>query len=142
MITQTVCTSFKSGLLKGEHDLSTDTIKLALYTSSASLSATTTAYSVTDEISGTGYVAGGATLSGVSISTSGEVAYVDWSDVVFSSADFSPLLARGALIYNDTHASDASICVLDFGVDKVTTGADFTIEFPANNSSDAVLRIP
>ena len=141
MITQTVCTSFKSGLLKGEHDLSSDTIKLALYTSSASLSESTTAYSVTDETSGTGYTAGGATLSGVSISTSGEIAYVDWTDAVFSSANFNTTV-RGALIYNDTHASDASICVLDFGVDKVTTGADFTIEFPANNSSDAVLRIP
>ena len=136
-ITQALCTSFKSELLGGLHDLDTDTIKIALYTSSASLDATTTEYSTTNEVSGTGYTAGGNTLSGATIATSGTTAYLDFSDTTWASATMT---ARGALIYNSTSGARA-IAVLDFGGDKTSTNGDFTIQFPTADASNAIIRI-
>jgi len=136
-ITQAMCNSFKTELLGGTHDLDTDTIKIALFTSSASLDASTTAYSSTNEVSGTGYTAGGNTLSGATISLSGSTAIVDFTDTTWSSATIT---ARGALIYNSSKA-DRAIAVLDFGSDKSSTNGDFTVVFPAADASNAIIRI-
>lgn len=136
-ITQAMCNSFKTELLGGTHDLDTDTIKIALFTSSATLGASTTAYSTTNEVSGTGYTAGGNTLSGATISLSGSTAIVDFSDTTWSSATIT---ARGALIYNSSK-SDKAIAVLDFGSDKSSTNGDFTVVFPAADASNAIIRI-
>jgi hypothetical protein len=136
-ITQAMCNSFKTELLGGTHDLDTDTIKIALFTSSATLDASTTAYSTTNEVSGTGYTAGGNTLSGATISLSGSTAIVDFSDTTWSSATIT---ARGALIYNSSKA-DRAIAVLDFGSDKSSTNGDFTVVFPAADASNAIIRI-
>lgn len=136
-ITQALCTSFKSELLNKEHDMDTDTFKIALYTSSATLDATTTAYSATNETSGTGYTAGGATLTGGAIATSGTTAYVDFTDPSWTSASFT---ARGALIYN-TSASNKAVCVLDFGGDFTVTTGTFTVVFPAADASNALIRL-
>jgi len=135
-ITQAMCTSFKSELLGGTHDMDTNTIKIALYTSSASLDASTTAYSSSNEVSGTGYSAGGATLSGASIGTSSTTAYVDYSDPSWTSASFT---ARGALIYNSSQ-SDKAVAVLDFGGDFTVSSGTFTVVFPAAGGS-AIIRI-
>lgn len=136
-ISQALCTSFKSELLGGIHDLDTDTIKIALYTSSATLDATTTAYSATNEVSGTGYTAQGETMTTPVISTSGTTAYIDFADVTWSSATIT---ARGALIYNSSKANRA-IAVLDFGGDKTSTNGDFTIQLPAAGATTAIIRI-
>jgi hypothetical protein len=136
-ITQAMCSSFKQQILLGEHDLDTDTIKLALYTSAATLSAATTAYSTSDEVVGTGYTAGGNTLTGATVSLSGTTAYVDFSDTTWTTATIT---ARGALIYNSSKSNKA-IAVLDFGADKTSTAGSFTVQFPANDSSSAVVRI-
>ena len=136
-ITQAMCSSFKQELLGGTHDLDTDVMKIALYTSSATLDATTTTYSTTNEVSGVGYTAGGETLSGATISLSGTTAFVDFSDVVWTSATIT---ARGALIYNSSKA-DRAVAVLDFGADKTSTAGDFTVIMPAATASDAVIRI-
>lgn len=138
-ITQALCTSFKEELLEGIHDFTTggDTFKIALYTSSASLDASTTTYSTTNEVSGTGYTAGGNTLSNVNPTTSGTTAFVDFADTTFSDATIT---AAGALIYNSTD-SDRAVAVLDFGGDKTSTNGDFTIQFPTANASDAIIRI-
>lgn len=136
-ITQALCTSFKSELLGGTHDLDTDVIKIAMFTSSAALDATTTAYSTTNEVTGTNYTAGGNTLSGAAIATSGTTAYLDFSDTTWSSATVT---ARGALIYNSSKANRA-IAVLDFGGDKTSTNGDFTIQFPTADASNAIIRI-
>ena len=137
-ITQAMCNSFKTELLGGTHDLDTDTIKIALYTSSATLGASTTAYSTTNEVTGsTGYSAGGNTLSGAAITLSGSTAIVDFSDTTWSSATIT---ARGALIYNSSK-SDKAIAVLDFGSDKSSTNGDFTIVFPTADASNAIIRI-
>ena len=136
-ITQAMPTSFKSELLNKEHDLNTDTFKIALYTSSASMDATTTAYSVTNEISGTGYSAGGKTLSGGAISTSGTTAFVDFTDPSWTTASFT---ANGALIYNST-ASNKAVAVLAFGGDFTVTTGTFTIVFPAAAAGTALIRI-
>ena len=138
-ITQAMCTSFKSEALQGVHDFTTDTFKIALYTSSATLSAATTAYSATNEVSGTGYTAGGETLtvSGGSVSTSGTTAYVDFSDVTWSTATIT---ARGALIYNSSQANKA-VAVLDFGSDKTSTAGDFVVTMPTADASNAIIRI-
>jgi len=136
-ITQALCTSFKSELLGGTHDLDTDAIKIALFTSSASLDATTTAYSTTNEASGTGYTAGGNTLTSAAISVDGTTAIVDFADTTWSSATIT---ARGALIYNSSKANRA-IAVLDFGGDKTSTNGDFTIQFPAAAAATAIIRI-
>jgi hypothetical protein len=140
-ITQAMCTSFKSELLTGEHNFTNstgDTFKIALYTSSASLDATTTAYSATNEVSGTGYTATGNTLSNVTPATSGTTAFTDFADTTWSSATIT---ANGALIYNDSHASDAAVAVLAFGGDKTSTNGDFTIQFPTADASNAIIRI-
>lgn len=138
-ITQALCTSFKEELLEGIHDFTTggDTFKLALYTSSASLDASTTTYSTTNEVSGTGYTAGGNTLSNVNPTTSGTTAFVDFDDTTFEDATIT---AAGALIYNSTD-SNRAVAVLDFGGDKTSTNGDFTIQFPTANASDAIIRI-
>ena len=136
-ITQAMCTSFKEDLLQKEQDMDTDTIKIALYTSSATLDATTTAYTTSNEVSGTGYTAGGVTLTGATIGTSGTTAYVDYDDPEWTTASFT---ARGALIYNDTTAGDNSIAVLDFGGDFTVSSGTFRIVFPAPGAS-AIIRI-
>ena len=136
-ITTAMCTSFKQELLEAEHDFTADTFKLALFTSSASLDATTTAYSTTNEVSGTGYSAGGATLTTVAPTTSGTTAFVDFNDVSFSN---STITARGALIYNSSKSNKA-VAVYDFGSDQTTSNATFTVTIPTANASDAVVRI-
>jgi len=139
-ITQAMCTSFKVELLTGTHDFTNstgDTFKLALYTSSASLDASTTAYTVTNESSGLGYTAGGGTLTNVTPTSSGTTAFTDFADLTFSSATIT---ARGCLIYNDTD-SDKAVAVLDFGGDKTSTNGDFTIQFPVADASNAIIRI-
>ena len=136
-ITQAMCNSFKTELLGGTHDLDTDVIKIALFTSSATLGASTTAYSTSNEVVGSGYTAGGNTLSGATISLSGSTAIVDFTDTTWSSATIT---ARGALIYNSSKA-DRAIAVLDFGSDKSSTNGDFTVVFPAADASNAIIRI-
>jgi hypothetical protein len=138
-ITQALCTSFKQQVMQGDHDLDNDTIKMALYTSSATLDATTTAYSATNEVSGTNYTAGGVTLSGGSVTVDGTTAIVDFTDAVFSNVSIT---ARGALIYNSSATNtNAAICVLDFGADKTATDGDFTVIFPAAAAGTAIVRI-
>ena len=137
-ITQAMCTSFKTALLGGTHDLDTDVIKIALFTSAATLGATTTAYSSTNEVaSGSGYTTGGNTLAGATISSSGTTAFVDFSDSTWSSASFT---ARGALIYNSSKSNKA-VAVLDFGADKTSTNGDFVVQFPTADASNAIVRI-
>ena len=139
-ITQAMCTSFKVELLTGTHNFTNstgDTFKIALYTSSATLDATTTAYSATNEVSGTGYSAGGNTLTNVTPTSSGTTAFTDFADTTWSTATIT---ARGALIYNSTE-SDKAVCVLDFGSDKTSTAGDFTIIFPTADASNAIIRI-
>jgi len=133
-IVQTQTTSFKKELYTAVHNLSTDTIKIALYTANADLNEDTTVYSATNEVSGTGYTAGGATMTGVAISSSGYVAYANWNNVSWTAA----LTARCALIYNVTQGNK-SIAVLDFGSDKTST-TTFTITMPANTSTTALIR--
>jgi hypothetical protein len=136
-ITQAMCTSFKTELLGGVHDLDTDAIKIALFTSTATLGAATTAYSTTNEVSGTGYTAGGNTLTGAAISASGTTAIVDFDNTSWGS---STITARGAMIYNSSK-SNRAIAILDFGADKTSTDGDFTIQFPVADASNAILRI-
>ncbi len=136
-ITQAMCTSFKADLFNKEQDLDTDTIKIALYTSSATLDASTTAYTATNEVTGTGYSAGGETLANSTVATSGTTAYVDFDNPEWTSASFT---ARGALIYNDTTAGDNAIAVLDFGGDFTVSSGTFRIVFPAPGAT-AIIRI-
>jgi hypothetical protein len=137
-ITQAMCTSFKEDLLGGLQDLDTDTIKIALYTSSATLDATTTAYTTSGEVaSGSGYTTGGNTLTGATIATSGTTAYVDFDDPEWTSASFT---CAGALIYNDTTAGDNAIAVLSFGGDFTVNSGTFKIVFPAAGAT-AIIRI-
>jgi len=137
-----MCTSFKVELLKGVHDFTNgtgDTFKLALYTATATLDATTTAYTVSNEISNTrSYTAGGGTLTNVSPTSSGTTAFTDFGDISFTTATIT---ARGALIYNDTEAGDPAVAVLDFGSDKTSTSGTFTIQFPTADASNAIIRI-
>lgn len=135
-IVQGQTTSFKVELYEGIHNLLTDTLKIALYTANANLNQSTTVYSTTNEVSGTGYTLGGKTLTGVTVSSSGTTAYVDFDDVIWNPASFT---ARCALIYNSTKA-DRSIAVLDFGSDKTTT-TKFTITMPANSATNALIRM-
>ena len=136
-ITQAMCTSFKEDLFNKLQDLEADTIKIALYTSSATLGAATTAYSTTNEIVGTGYTAGGVTLTSATVATSGTTAYVDFDNPEWTSATFT---ARGALIYNDTTAGDNSVAVLDFGGDFTVSSGTFRVVFPAPGAT-AIIRI-
>jgi len=134
-INQTQCTSFKLELLQAIHDFTTDTFKIALYTSAATLGASTTAYAATNEVVGTGYTAGGLVLTGTSVLASGTTAYVDFADAVWTAS----ITARGALIYNSSKANRA-VAVLDFGADKTSTNT-FTVQMPPNTASDALIRI-
>jgi len=138
-ITQAMCTSFKVDLFGGVQDLDTDTIKMALYTSAASLDAATTAYTTSNEVSssGTNYTAGGNTLTSPVITSSGTTAYVDFADTTWSNASFT---ARGALIYNASKSNKA-IAVLDFGADKTATAGDFVVQMPTADASNALIRI-
>ena len=155
-ITTAMCTSFKAELLQGIHNFHNgsgggtttttgtgNTFKIALYTSSATMSASTTAYATTNEVSatGTGYTAGGNTLTNVDPTTSGTTALTDFSDSTWSS---SSITARGALIYNSSTtagSANRAVCALDFGADKTSTSGDFTIQFPAADASNAIIRI-
>lgn len=153
-ITQTMCSSFKQEVFQGIHNFtngagggtttttgSGNTFKIALYTSSASLDASVTAYTTTGEVSGTGYTAGGETLTNVTPVLDGATAVVDFADITWSSASFT---ARGALIYNsDTTAGTANraVAVLDFGEDKTVTAGNFTIQFPTANATQAIIKI-
>lgn len=132
-ILQTQTTSFKTELYTAVHNLSTDTLKIALYTANADLNEATTIYTTSSEVTGGGYVAGGVTLTGVTINSSGYTAYVDFADVVFNAS----VTARCALIYNVTQGNK-SIAVLDFGSDKTST--NFTITMPANTATAALIR--
>lgn len=136
-ITSGICISFKKEILLGDHDLDTDTINLALYTSAASLSDGTTAYTASNESSGTGYSAGGIALTGIDVTTDSSVAVVSITDAVISAATIT---ARGALIYNATNANKA-IAVFDFGGDKSSTDGNFTIQFPSAAAATAIIRI-
>jgi len=135
-IIQTQTTSFKAELYQAIHNLTTDTLKIALYTGDATLNESTTAYSTTNEITGTGYTAGGVVITGVSVNSSGYTAYVSFNNPSWTSASFT---TRAALIYNSSKAN-RSIAVLDFGADKTVSGNTFTITLPTNNASDALIR--
>jgi hypothetical protein len=155
MITQSMTSSFKAEILLAVHDFRAtggDTFKLALYTSSASIDANTTAYTSSNEVSGTNYTAGGGTLVNLGVVTSNNTAstgtgFTDFSDLTFANATIT---ARGALIYNTTPSANsnanttltnAAVCVLDFGSDKTSTAGDFTIIFPAATNAAAIIRI-
>jgi hypothetical protein len=153
-IDQAMCTSFKQEILQGIHNFTSgsgggtttttgsgNTFKIALYTSSASLGAGTTAYTTSNEVSGTGYTAAGNTLTNVTPTTSSTTALTDFADTTWSS---STITARGALIYNSSTTAgtaDRAVVVLDFGADKTSTSGDFTIQFPAAGASTAIIRI-
>lgn len=141
-ITQAMCTSFKVGILDGDFDFgtgTTQTFKIALYTSSATLSAATTAYTTSNEVSGTGYSAGGQALTISQVPTSsGTTAFIDFSDVTWTTATIT---ARGALIYLANGTTNPAVAVLDFGGDKTSTAGNFTIQFPVADASNAILRI-
>ena len=136
-ITQAMCTQFKRDVMLGLHDLDSDTIRIALFTSSATLNATTTAYATTNEISGAGYTAGGVTLASASVINNSTSGCFDATDPEWTSATFT---ARGALIYNDTE-SDLAIAVLDFGGDFTVAGGTFKVVFPAQTKDTAIVRI-
>ena len=142
-ITSAVCTSFKQELLVGTHNFTAttgNTFKIALFTSSATLGASTTAYSTSNEItnsSGTAYTAGGATLTSVTPTTSGTTALCDFADVSYTDASFT---ANGALIYNSSQ-SDKAVCAIAFGSDKTVTSGTFTIQFPTADATDAIIRL-
>ena len=142
-ITSAICTSFKQEILVGTHNLTAttgDTFKIALFTSSATLGASTTAYSTSNEItnsSGTAYTAGGATLTSVTPTTDSTTAVCDFADVSYTSASFT---ANGALIYNDTQ-SDKAVAVIAFGSDKTVTSGTFTIQFPTADATNAIIRL-
>ena len=136
-----MCTSFKTELMTGTHNFTAstgNTFKLALYDNSASFTAATTAYTTSNEISGSGYSAGGGTLTNVTPTSSSTTAITDFDDLTFSTATIT---ARGALIYNDTAAGDPSVVVLDFGGDKTSTAGDFKIVMPTADASNALIRI-
>ena len=140
-ISQAMCTSFKVEILKGVHNFTAstgNTFKLALYTSSASLGAATTAYTTSNEVSGTGYTAKGGTLTSVTPVASSTTAVGDFADLTFSSASIT---ANGAMIFNETATGDPSVLILAFGGDKSSSAGDFTIQFPTANATDAIIRI-
>ena len=138
-ITSAICTSFKQELLVGTHNFDSggNTFNLALYTSSATLGASTTAYTATNEASGTNYTAKGAALTNVTPVTSGTTAIVDFADLTFGTATIT---ARGALIFN-TSASDKAVCALDFGGDKSSSAGNFTVVFPSPTATGAIIRL-
>ena len=136
-----MCTSFKKEILEAVHNFKNSggsTFKIALYTNSASFDASTTAYTATNEVSGTGYSAGGNTLTRVDPTTSGTTAFTDFADTTWSS---STITARGAMIYNDSASGNPAVVILDFGSDKTSTNGDFTVVFPTADASNAIIRI-
>ena len=136
-----MCTSFKKELLDALHNFQLsggDTFKIALYTNSASFTAATTAYTATNEITGTGYTAGGNTLTRIDPTSSGTTAFTDFADTTWTSATIT---ARGALIYNDSAAGDPAVVILDFGSDKSSDNGTFSVVFPTANASNALIRI-
>jgi len=137
MIAQTLTTSFKQQLFEAVHDFSTDTFYMALYTANADLGATTTVYTASGEISGTGYTATGQVMTGISVSVTDTTAFVNFTNVVWTTGAFT---ARGALIYN-TSKGNKSVAVLDFGADKTTT-TSFTVVMPTNSATSALIRLP
>ena len=140
-ITQAMCTSFKKELLEAVHNFKNSggsTFNIALYTSSATLSDSTTAYTTSNEVSGTNYTAKGTSLTRVDPTTSSTTAFTDFADATFSNVTVT---ARGALIFNDSASGDPAVCVLDFGADKTATAGDFTVVFPTADASNAIIRI-
>ena len=142
-ITQAMCNYFKKQLIEAEHNFKStggNTFKIALYTSSATLDSSTTAYTTSNEVVGTGYTAGGNTLTNISPTTSGTTAFVDFNDSTWSTATIT---ARGAMIYNSTSVNytNPAVCILDFGTDKSSSAGNFTIQFPVADASNAIIRI-
>ena len=140
-ITSAICNSFKTEILTGVHDFTAstgNTFNLALYTSSASLGAGTTAYTTSNEVSGTGYTAKGNALTSVTPALDSSTAVCDFADTSFTSASFT---ARGCLIFNDSATGDPAVCAIDFGADKTVTSGTFTIQFPTADASNAIIRI-
>ena len=141
-ISQSLCTSFKVGILNGSFNFGSGTsqvFKIALYTSSTNLSAATTAYSTSNEVTGTGYTAGGNTLTiSTNPTSTGTTAFLDFADTTWVS---STITARGALIYLANGTTNPSVAVLDFGADKTSTAGDFTIQFPTADATSAIIRI-
>ena len=140
-ITQAMATSFKKELLEAVHNFKNSggsTFNIALYTSSASLGAATTAYTTSNEVSGTNYTAKGNSLTRVDPSSSGTTGFTDFAETTWSSATIT---ARGAMIFNDSASGDPAVVILDFGADKTSTAGDFTIQFPTADASNAIIRI-
>ena len=140
-ITSAICNSFKQEILQAEHDFtasSGNTFNLALYTSSASLGAGTTAYTTSNEVSGSGYTAKGNALTSVTPTLDGSTACCDFDDVSFTSASFT---ANGCLIFNDSATGDPAVCAVAFGGDKTVSSGTFTIQFPAKAATTAIVRI-
>ena len=140
-ITTAMCTSFKKELMEAKHNFLNsggDTFNIALYTSSATMGATTTAFSTSQEASGTNYTSGGSALTSVTPTSSGTTALCDFSDLTFGTAT---LTARSCMIYNDSASGDPAVCVVDFGGDKTSTAGNFTIVFPAANATAAIIRL-
>tara|TARA_R100001244_G_scaffold106053_1_gene78613 strand:- start:27 stop:458 length:432 start_codon:yes stop_codon:yes gene_type:complete len=140
-ITQAMATSFKKELLEAKHNFllsGGNTFNLALYTSSATMSAATTAYSTNQEASGTNYTAKGAALTRIDPASSGTTGYTDFADLTFGTCTIT---ARGCMIFNDSASGDPTVAVFDFGGDKTSTAGSFTISFPTANASAAVIRI-
>jgi len=140
-ITTALPTSFKVEILKGVHNFtasSGDTFKMALYTSSASLGAATTAYTTSNEVTGTNYTAKGNTLTSVTPVASSTTAVCDFADTTWSSATIT---ARGAMIFNESASGDPAVAILDFGADKTSTAGNFVVSFPTADSSNAIIRI-
>ena len=140
-ITSAICNSFKTEILTGVHNFTAstgDTFNLALYTSSASLGAGTTAYTTSNEVSGTGYTAKGNALTSVTPALDSSTAVCDFADTSFTSASFT---ARGCLIFNDSATGDPAVCAIDFGADKTVTSGTFTIQFPTADATNAIIRI-
>jgi len=139
-ITQSMATSFKKELLEGKHNFLAsggNSFKLALYTSSATMGAATTAFTTTNQAAGTNYTSGGNALTNVNPSSSGTTAFTDFADLTFGTCTIT---ARGCMIYNDTNA-DRNVAVFDFGGDKTSTAGSFTITFPTADASNAIIRI-
>jgi len=140
-ITQAMATSFKKELMEAKHNFllsGGNTFNLALYTSSATMSASTTAYVTTNEVSGTNYSAKGSSLTRIDPTTSGTTAFTDFADLTFGTATVT---ARGCMIFNDTASGDPAVAVFDFGGDKTSTAGSFTITFPTADASNAIIRI-
>ena len=140
-ITSAICNSFKTEILTGTHNFtasSGNTFNLALYTSSATLNKSTTAYTTSNEVSGSGYTAKGNALTSVTPALSTDTAVCDFADTSFTSASFT---ARGCLIFNDSATGDPAVCAIAFGGDKTVSSGTFTIQFPTADASNAILRI-